>query len=36
MPRIGCALAGGKWEKIEVIIEDVLLKQNHNIYVYDY
>jgi O-acetyl-ADP-ribose deacetylase (regulator of RNase III) len=36
MPRIGCGLAGGKWEKIEAIIEDVLLKQNLNLYIYDY
>jgi len=36
MPQIGCGLAGGKWEKIEAIIEDILLKQSINIYVYDY
>ncbi len=36
MPRIGCGLAGGKWEKIEPIIEDTLVKQNIDVYVYDY
>ena len=36
MPRIGCGLAGGKWEKIEPIIEDTLLKSNVGVFVYDY
>lgn len=36
MPRIGCGLAGGKWEKIEPIIENTLLKQGIGVYVYDY
>lgn len=36
MPRIGCGLAGGKWEKIEPIIEKTLLKNNIEIYVYDF
>jgi O-acetyl-ADP-ribose deacetylase (regulator of RNase III) len=35
MPRIGCGLAGGKWEKIEPIIERILLKNNVEVYVYD-
>ena len=36
MPRIGCGLAGGKWEKVEEIIEKVHLKKpNVQIYVYD-
>ncbi len=26
MPRIGCGLAGGKWEKIEPILQDYLIK----------
>ena len=32
MPRIGCGLAGGKWEDIEKIIRDVC---DVNVYVYD-
>ena len=32
MPRIGCGLAGGKWEEIEKIIKDVM---SVNFYVYD-
>ena len=33
MPRIGCGLAGGKWDKIEEIINDVVTV---NVYVYDF
>ncbi|RZJ39670.1 MAG: Appr-1-p processing protein [Chryseobacterium sp.] len=36
MPRIGCGLAGGKWEEIEPIIEKTLLKNNVEVYVYDF
>lgn len=36
MPRIGCGLAGGKWEEIELIIEKTLLKNNVEVYVYDF
>ncbi|WP_137904567.1 macro domain-containing protein [Chryseobacterium sp. 2VB] len=36
MPRIGCGLAGGKWEKIEPIIERTLLVKNVEVYVYDF
>lgn len=36
MPRIGCGLAGGKWEEIEPIIESTLLKNNIEVYVYDF
>jgi O-acetyl-ADP-ribose deacetylase (regulator of RNase III) len=32
MPRIGCGLAGGKWEEIEKIINEVMYV---NVYVYD-
>jgi O-acetyl-ADP-ribose deacetylase (regulator of RNase III) len=32
MPRIGCGLAGGKWEDVEEIIRDVM---SVNVYVYD-
>ncbi|MFC3160031.1 macro domain-containing protein [Chryseobacterium arachidis] len=35
MPRIGCGLAGGKWEEIEPIIERTLLN-NVEVYVYDF
>ncbi len=34
MPRIGCGLAGGKWEKIEPIIAEQLKSQD--VYVYDF
>ena len=36
MPRIGCGLAGGKWEEIEPIIERALLAKNVEVYVYDF
>ncbi len=36
MPRIGCGLAGGNWEEIEPIIEKTLLKNNVEVYVYDF
>ncbi|SMO55865.1 O-acetyl-ADP-ribose deacetylase (regulator of RNase III), contains Macro domain [Chryseobacterium rhizoplanae] len=36
MPRIGCGLAGGKWEEIEPIIERTLLAKNVEVYVYDF
>lgn len=36
MPRIGCGLAGGKWEEIEPIICETLLKDNIEVYVYDF
>ena len=35
MPRIGCGLAGGKWEKIELIIKNELLSKEISVYVYD-
>lgn len=34
MPRIGCGLAGGKWEKIEPLIEEIL--SDFDVYVYDF
>ncbi|WP_299524621.1 macro domain-containing protein [Winogradskyella sp.] len=34
MPRIGCGLAGGKWEEIEPIINETLTKSD--VYVYDF
>jgi O-acetyl-ADP-ribose deacetylase (regulator of RNase III) len=36
MPRIGCGLAGGKWERIEPIIEETLLRQDIATTVYDF
>ena len=36
MPRIGCGLAGGKWNRIEPIIQETLLEQNVDVYVYDF
>lgn len=36
MPRIGCGLAGGKWEKIEPLIKSTLLASGVDVYVYDF
>ncbi len=36
MPRIGCGLAGGTWEKVEPLIKDSLLNANIPTYVYDF
>lgn len=36
MPRIGCGLAGGKWEEIEPIIKRTLLNNDVEVYVYDF
>lgn len=36
MPRIGCGLAGGKWQEIEPLIEKTLLKNSIEVYVYDF
>lgn len=36
MPHIGCGLAGGKWERIEPLIEKTLLKKDIDVFVYDY
>jgi O-acetyl-ADP-ribose deacetylase (regulator of RNase III) len=36
MPRIGCGLAGGRWEEIEPIIEDTLCKKGIAVSVYDF
>lgn len=35
MPRIGCGLAGGKWEKIEPIIKRCFSERNIQVYIYD-
>lgn len=36
MPRIGCGLAGGTWDKMEPIIEAVLTSKNIPVTVYDF
>ncbi|MEQ8790858.1 MAG: macro domain-containing protein [Pirellulaceae bacterium] len=36
MPRIGCGLAGGKWEQIEPIIERTLVAAGLGVTVYDF
>ncbi|MFH8474047.1 macro domain-containing protein [Streptomyces sp. NPDC018000] len=36
MPRIGCGLAGGKWSRIEPLIEKRLLSRGIAVTVYDY
>jgi hypothetical protein len=35
MPRIGCGLAGGKWEDIGPIVEEELDNQGIDVTVYD-
>ncbi len=36
MPRIGCGLAGGTWDKIEPLIEATLLANEVEVTVYDF
>lgn len=36
MPRIGCGLAGGSWEKVEPIIKRTLTEKKIPVYVYDF
>ncbi|WP_417381613.1 macro domain-containing protein [Gimesia sp.] len=36
MPRIGCGLAGGKWDKIEPLIKQTLCTAEIEVYVYDF
>ena len=36
MPRIGCGLAGGKWEEIEPLILDALVGNGVDVFVYDF
>lgn len=36
MPRIGCGLAGGTWDKIEPIIQSTLTGRNISVTVYDF
>lgn len=34
MPRIGCGLAGGKWDMVEPIVQETLM--DRDVYVYDF
>lgn len=34
MPRIGCGLAGGSWDKVELLIDTMLFE--HEVFVYDF
>lgn len=36
MPRIGCGLAGGKWDSIEPLIKKTLLEKGVDVYIYDF
>jgi O-acetyl-ADP-ribose deacetylase (regulator of RNase III) len=36
MPRIGCGLAGGTWDRIEPLIERTLIAAGVPVYVYDF
>lgn len=36
MPRIGCGLAGGKWERVEPIIKRTLCENNIEVSIYDF
>jgi hypothetical protein len=36
MPRIGCGLAGGTWDKIEPLLKDNLSEKDIEVTVYDY
>jgi O-acetyl-ADP-ribose deacetylase (regulator of RNase III) len=36
MPRIGCGLAGGTWDKIEPLIKEALVSKNIQTFVYDF
>ena len=36
MPRIGCGLAGGRWEEVEPIILDELISKSVDVTIYDF
>ncbi len=36
MPRIGCGLAGGKWSRVEPLIEERLIRRGIQVTVYDH
>ena len=35
MPRIGCGLAGGKWEEVSLLIEEELIANDVQVTIYD-
>jgi O-acetyl-ADP-ribose deacetylase (regulator of RNase III) len=35
MPRIGCGLAGGKWDEVEGIVRDELIAARIEVFVYN-
>jgi O-acetyl-ADP-ribose deacetylase (regulator of RNase III) len=35
MPRIGCGLAGGKWDVVETLIQEIIIREEIDVYVYD-
>lgn len=35
MPRIGCGLAGGKWDRVSAIIDETLIAAGREVFVYD-
>jgi O-acetyl-ADP-ribose deacetylase (regulator of RNase III) len=36
MPRIGCGLAGGKWSRVEPLVEERLARRGIRVTVYDH
>jgi len=36
MPRIGCGLAGGRWDRIEPLIDTALCQRGVPVTVYDF
>ncbi|MGW2826455.1 macro domain-containing protein [Streptomyces sp. NPDC001443] len=36
MPRIGCGLAGGKWSRVEPLVEERLVRRGIRVTVYDH
>ncbi|GAA2522382.1 hypothetical protein GCM10010423_14150 [Streptomyces levis] len=36
MPRIGCGLAGGRWARVEPLVEERLVRQGIPVTVYDH
>ncbi|WP_338390329.1 macro domain-containing protein [Aureibacter tunicatorum] len=36
MPRIGCGLAGGKWDRVEPIIKETLIDKGIQVTIYDF
>ena len=36
MPRIGCGLAGGTWDRVGALVEDTLVARGRSVHVYDF